>query len=140
MLPPTLLLPTPLQQTNKQTNTLWGLPTEPRTNLVEHILKIQLQIAEQTRRQGKAGQGMGQAGLQVSAENTAAQMLQRSGLPYQGKEGRVELAVLLGIEQEAQQDSLCQVAPNPPTGGGWWLVGVFRSLLGVGSVFWVFAL
>lgn len=69
-LPPTLLLPpTHLSK--------WlGLPIEPRTHLVEHVLKIQLQVAEQAGWQGKAGQGVGQAGCQVSTECTAAQMLQ----------------------------------------------------------------
>lgn len=89
-------------KTDKQTNSL-GLPTEPRTHLVEHVLKFQLQVAEQAGWQGKAGQGMGQAGLQVSSERTAAQVLQRSGLLHQGEEGGVETVVLLGTEQGPQQ-------------------------------------
>lgn len=63
-----------------------GLSTEPKTYLVEHILEIQLQVADQEGWQGKAGQGLGQAGCQVSAERTAGQMLQRPGLPHQGEE------------------------------------------------------
>lgn len=53
-----------------------GRSTEPRAHLVEHILEIQLQIAEQAGRQGQAGQGVGQAGRQVGTERTAAEMLQ----------------------------------------------------------------
>lgn len=54
------LLPSP---SKKNTQLLLGLSTEPRTHLVEHVLKVQLQVAEQAGRQGKAGQGVGQAGL-----------------------------------------------------------------------------
>lgn len=75
-----------------------GLPTEPGTYLVEHVLKIQLQVAEQAGWQGQAGQGMGQAGCQVSTERTAAEMLQGSGLSHQGEKGGIETVVLLGTE------------------------------------------
>lgn len=98
-LPPTLLLPPTL---SPKKDLLLRLATEPSTHLVEHVLKVQLQVAEQAGQQGKAGQGVGQAGLQVSSEHTAAQVLQRSGLPHQGEEGGVETVVLLGIEWRAQ--------------------------------------
>ena len=75
-----------------------GRSAEPWAHLVEHILEIQLQVAEQAGRQGQARQGVGQAGRQVGTERTAAQMLQRSGLPHQGEEGGVETTVLLGAE------------------------------------------
>lgn len=81
-----LLVPCPRAQ--------W-LPPETRAHLVEQILKVQLQVAEHARRQGKAWQCVGQAALQVTAERTAAEVLQRPGLPHQGKEGRVESMVLL---------------------------------------------
>lgn len=81
-----------------------GRSTEPQAHLVEHILKIQLQVAEQAGRQGQAGQGLGQAGRQVGTERTAAQMLQGSGLPHQGEEGGVETMVLLGAERGAQRE------------------------------------
>lgn len=45
---------------------------------------------------------MGQAGRQMGTEHTAAEMLQRSGLPHQGEEGGVETMVLLGAERGAQ--------------------------------------
>ena len=43
---------------------------------------------------------MGQEALQVTAECTASEMLQRPGLPHQGKEGRVEFLVLLDTGEE----------------------------------------
>lgn len=89
-----------------------GLSTEPRTHLIEHVLEVQLQVAEQAGRQGKPGQGVGQAALQVSAEHTAAQMLQRPGLPRQGEEGGVETLMLLGTERGAQRGSLGKAAPT----------------------------
>lgn len=89
-----------------------GLSTEPRTHLIEHVLEVQLQVAEQAGRQGKPGQGVGQAALQVSAEHTAAQMLQRPGLPRQGEEGGVETLMLLGTERGAQRGSLGNAAPT----------------------------
>lgn len=78
------------------------LLTDPRAHLVEHALKIQLQVAEQARWQGEAEQRVGQAALQVGAERTAAQMLQRPGLPHQGEKGGVETLMFLGAEQGAQ--------------------------------------
>lgn len=92
--------------------TLTPIPTEPRTHLIEHVLEVQLQVAEQAGRQGKPGQGVGQAALQVSAEHTAAQMLQRPGLPRQGEEGGVETLMLLGTERGAQRGSLGNAAPT----------------------------
>lgn len=94
-LPETIHLPPPPRRL--------GLSAEARPHLVEHILKIQLQVAEQAGWQRQAGQGVGQAGGQVSTEGTAAQMLQRSGLPRQGEEGGVEVVVLLGTERGAQR-------------------------------------
>lgn len=131
-LPPTLLLPPTL---SPKKDLLLRLATEPSTHLVEHVLKVQLQVAEQAGRQGKAGQGVGQAGLQVSSEHTAAQVLQRSGLPHQGEEGGVETVVLLGIEWRAQRGSLGQAAPIPPTGVGWWPCGASGASGGVHSKF-----
>lgn len=107
-LPPTLLLP----MSPAPPPTLTPIPTEPRTHLIEHVLEVQLQVAEQAGRQGKPGQGVGQAALQVSAEHTAAQMLQRPGLPRQGEEGGVETLMLLGTERGAQRGSLGNAAPT----------------------------
>lgn len=70
-------------------------PPEARAHLVKHILKLQLQVAEQAGRQGKLWQRAGQTALQVTAERTTAKMLQGPGLPHQGKEGGVEPMVLL---------------------------------------------
>lgn len=131
-LPPTLLLP-PTRPSK------WpGLPRDPRTHLVEYVLKIQLQVSEQAGWQGKAGEGVGQAGCQVGTEGTAAQVLQGSGLSHQGEKGRVETVVLLGTEGGAQRGSLGQMAPTSKVGR----VGanrclrepIRRSVLGVRSV------
>lgn len=110
-LPPTLLLP-PTRPSKRL-----GLPRDPRTHLVEYVLKIQLHVAEQAGWQGKAGEGVGQAGCQVGTEGTAAQVLQGSGLSHQGEKGRVETVVLLGTEGGAQRGSLGQMAPISPKAG-----------------------
>lgn len=76
------------------------LSPETRAHLVEQIFKVQLQVAEHARWQGKPWKGVGQAALQVSAERPAAEVLQRPGLLHQSEEGRVESTVLLETDGE----------------------------------------
>lgn len=83
---------------------LLPIPRAQHSHLVQHVFKLELQVAKQAVRQGQAGQGQGQAARQVCAHRTTAQMLQGSRLPHQGEERGVEVLVFLGAEGGFSKD------------------------------------